>query len=369
VIGDTAKADVDFRAKSGTLTIPAGATQADVPITVVGDTAPEGDEFLLVQLDDVAGGTLTGSRGVLRISDDDAAPTRLEVQAADAQVTEGDSGTSNADVPVKLNEAPTGPVSVHWQTAGVEAAAPDDFVAASGTLTFAAGETQKDIPVAIVGDGVHESTERFVVALSTPSGVAITRPTGTVTVVDNDAAPVAPPPTGGGGTTPPVDQGVAPIRPIVTVTPPIIPRPVAHVLAKGIAVQYGCLNGPVTAVAASAVTETDLCVVGPSALKTRGCVVKAKATYRFGVTLKTVRRTKKGRIAVPRRRSLVTLVAFKLNGKPSGSAAKRPFYAKVDGTRLKAGTNVLTADVTLRDPIKKHALFHRHLTFKFQACP
>jgi hypothetical protein len=271
---------------------------------------------------------------------------------------------------VKLSEAPTGPVSVHWQTAGVEAAAPGDFVAASGTLTFAAGETQKDIPVAIVGDGVHEDTERFVLALSTPSGVAITRPTGTVTVVDNDAAPVTPPPpTGGGGTTPPVDQGVAPIRPIATVTPPITTKPGAQGLVKGVAVQYGCLNGPVTAVAASAVTETDLCVEGPPELKTRGCVVKAKATYRFGVTLKTVRRTKKGRIAVPRRRSLVTLVAFKLNGKSSGSAGKRPFYAKVDGTRLKAGTNVLTADVTLRDPIKKHALFHRHLTFKFQACP
>jgi hypothetical protein len=44
----------------------------------------------------------------------------------------------------------------------------DDYVAASGTVTFAPGETTKQITVYAVGDQKYQQTEDFFVQLSNP---------------------------------------------------------------------------------------------------------------------------------------------------------------------------------------------------------
>jgi hypothetical protein len=61
----------------------------------------------------------------------------------------------------------------------------------STTLTFAAGVTSVTVTVAIVGDTVHENPETFSVVLSSPTGATIGTDTGTVTIIDNDAAMMA----------------------------------------------------------------------------------------------------------------------------------------------------------------------------------
>jgi len=50
---------------------------------------------------------------------------------------------------------------------------PSDYVAQAGTLTFANGETSKDIVVVLTDDDVFESTEVFSVTLSNTSGGAV----------------------------------------------------------------------------------------------------------------------------------------------------------------------------------------------------
>jgi beta-glucosidase len=93
-------------------------------------------------------------------------------------------------VPVKLNQASATPVTVGYSTADGTATAGKDYTAASGTLTFAPGETSKDVTLTSIDDGVNEPSETFSLNLSNPSaGVSLgNRPSSTVTIVDDDAA-------------------------------------------------------------------------------------------------------------------------------------------------------------------------------------
>jgi beta-glucosidase len=76
-------------------------------------------------------------------------------------------------VPVRLNRASDSAVMVKYATADGTASAGKDYEAASGTLTFAPGETTKTVTVAVYGDTTTESDEYFYLVLSDPSGNAL----------------------------------------------------------------------------------------------------------------------------------------------------------------------------------------------------
>jgi subtilisin-like proprotein convertase family protein len=106
----------------------------------------------------------------------------------DVVVTEGQSGTANANLTVTLTRGNSGVVTVNYATSDGSALAPGDYTSTSSSLSFAAGETTKQISVPVVGDALSEIDETFSVTLSNPSGATITDDTGTVTIDDNDAA-------------------------------------------------------------------------------------------------------------------------------------------------------------------------------------
>jgi hypothetical protein len=93
-----------------------------------------------------------------------------------------------AVVDVTLSSASDETVTVHWATADGTAGA-EDYVPASGTLTFASGETTKRAVVLIKGDALDEPDETFFVDLSSPEHATIERARATVTIVDDDPAP------------------------------------------------------------------------------------------------------------------------------------------------------------------------------------
>jgi hypothetical protein len=64
-------------------------------------------------------------------------------------------------------------------------------VGTSGTLTFAPGETQKSVPVTIIGDTLNEADETFFLDLSSPDNAEIASGHGTATIVDDDPRPRA----------------------------------------------------------------------------------------------------------------------------------------------------------------------------------
>jgi hypothetical protein len=63
--------------------------------------------------------------------------------------------------------------TVNYATSNGTATAGSDYTAASGTLTFAAGETQKTVLVATSSDAATDPGETVVLTLSSPSGNAI----------------------------------------------------------------------------------------------------------------------------------------------------------------------------------------------------
>jgi hypothetical protein len=100
--------------------------------------------------------------------------------------TEADEGQTAAFT-VTLTPAQPSPVTVAWATADRQATAPADYTAASGTLTFAPGQTSATIMIALTDDAIAELAETFAVELRQPSGATITRAVGLATISDDDA--------------------------------------------------------------------------------------------------------------------------------------------------------------------------------------
>ncbi len=70
---------------------------------------------------------------------------------------------------IELQAAVNQSVSVDYKTLDNTAVAGEDYLPATGTVTFAKGETSKTIDLTIVGDDLREADEAFVVELVNPS--------------------------------------------------------------------------------------------------------------------------------------------------------------------------------------------------------
>ncbi len=117
------------------------------------------------------------------------------------QVIEGNSGTTDALVAVNLSGPSAQTVSVDYTTAdgvtvglNVAATAADsDYIAGTGTLSFAPGETTKNIVVKVLGDTAYEYDERFKVIISNPVNATLLganagfADTGSIVIKNDDA--------------------------------------------------------------------------------------------------------------------------------------------------------------------------------------
>ena len=111
-----------------------------------------------------------------------AAPPALSV--ADATAAEpGAGGTTTLDFVVSLNRAASGTVTVDHATSDGTATAGADYTAASGTLSFAVGETSKTVSVPVLNDAHDEGSETLTLTLSNATGAVIGdgEATGTIT--------------------------------------------------------------------------------------------------------------------------------------------------------------------------------------------
>jgi aryl-phospho-beta-D-glucosidase BglC (GH1 family)/ribosomal protein L35AE/L33A len=187
----TATSGSDYTAKTGTLTFAAGEISKAVDVLVVGDTLIEADETFLLRLTSASGATIATSQATGTIQNDDQAPSTPSISIGNATLTEGNSGTANMVFTVTLSQASTSAVTVRYATANGTAIAGSDYNAASGTLTFAAGQTSKLVTVAVRGDTLAEAAETFKVQLSSAGGATIASGIGTGTITDNDQPPTA----------------------------------------------------------------------------------------------------------------------------------------------------------------------------------
>ena len=166
-----------------------------VTVTAVPDDIDNADDERTVRISHtvVATGTDYKDESALpvdvTVTDDDDEPT-LSIDAP--TVTEGDSSTTILTFKVTLSPASGKAVSVAYADAGMGTAtsATDYAAITSGTLNFAAGDTEKTVAVTINGDEVDEPNETVILRLSSPSNAALsggkTTLDGTGTITDDD---------------------------------------------------------------------------------------------------------------------------------------------------------------------------------------
>lgn len=114
---------------------------------------------------------------------------QITLSVNDTAVTEGNSGSAPATFTVSLSGPSKGTVNVDYATADGTATAPGDYTATSGTLTFAPGETSKQVSVPVVGDTVSEPDERFTLNLSNATGATIADGVGTGIILNDEPPP------------------------------------------------------------------------------------------------------------------------------------------------------------------------------------
>ncbi|MBV9924143.1 MAG: DUF4214 domain-containing protein [Acidobacteria bacterium] len=117
-------------------------------------------------------------------------PGALEFSAA--TYTAGENAGSVV-ISVSRTGGSDGAVSVNYATSNgtATAGANADYIAASGTLNFAQGETTKTFSVTVNEDTLDEADETVNLTLSNPTGGATlgAQSTATLTITDNDAQP------------------------------------------------------------------------------------------------------------------------------------------------------------------------------------
>ena len=108
----------------------------------------------------------------------------VAVSVADARAEEGTDET--IDFAVSLSRETHASVTVDYTTADGSATAGEDYTRTSGTLSFAAGETEKTVAVPVLDDAVDEGEETFTLRLSDATGARIADGVATGTIENSD---------------------------------------------------------------------------------------------------------------------------------------------------------------------------------------
>jgi predicted outer membrane repeat protein len=179
--------DSDYNSASGTITFNPGETSKVISIGVIGDNKAETSETFSVNLLGATNSTITDILGVATIIDDDNQPT---ISISDVSVSEGNTGTTNANFTISLSNPSSQQVTVNYNTSDGTAQVGDaDYNSATGTIIFAAGETSKVISIGVIGDNNFETDETFSVNLLGATNGTIADNLGVATIINDDNQP------------------------------------------------------------------------------------------------------------------------------------------------------------------------------------
>ena len=109
-----------------------------------------------------------------------------QISVGDTSQTEG----GNMMFVVRLDRVASGPVTLNYSTANGTAVSPDDYTFTSGGITFAPGETHRNVFIPVVPDSLYEANETFFLNLSSSSNnAAIADGQGIGTIINTNQAP------------------------------------------------------------------------------------------------------------------------------------------------------------------------------------
>ena len=179
---------------SGSLTIAAGTTSADISVAIIDDSSAENAETVILTLTGGGSGYRLGSPRVhtLTITDNDSTSAQPSVSFNSASSNAAESaGTRN--VTVTISPAPSSGFTLSYGVSGTAAAGNDFTIQNSGTVAVAAGATSASIPIAITDDDTDERDETVVLTLTGGTGYTLGSTTvHTLTITDNDDQPDTP---------------------------------------------------------------------------------------------------------------------------------------------------------------------------------
>ncbi len=118
-----------------------------------------------------------------------AAPPTTDLAIDDVRLPEGGPDGTTDFTFTLTRTGPTNLTSrVGYATVDGTALSGEDYEPATGTVTFAPGETAKAVTVRAIADSVSEPDETFSVVLSNPQNASIARDRGVGTIVNDDGA-------------------------------------------------------------------------------------------------------------------------------------------------------------------------------------
>ncbi len=182
-----ATAPGDYGAVSGTLVFAPGTAIQSFNVPIVNDALYESNETVLLSLGEPMSNTTAGAitTATLTILNDDPMPA---VQFSSTAYTATES-TGVGYITATLS-APAGiTATVRYTTNNGTATAPGDYLAATGTLTFAPGVTTQLINIHVVTDTLREAVETMSVTLGNAVNAILGSPASATLFINDDTAP------------------------------------------------------------------------------------------------------------------------------------------------------------------------------------
>lgn len=158
---------------------PESNDRADAPLPLNGTyySATHGVRFRTL----ASGGTAPNEWIDVQVEFD----SRLQFASTALQI---DESSGSAVLTVSRSNGSAGTASITYTTANGTATAGNDYLASTGTVTWANGDaTDKQILIPIRPDAIADSGETFTVTLSNPSGAALVSTQATATITLRDA--------------------------------------------------------------------------------------------------------------------------------------------------------------------------------------
>lgn len=185
-VSGTASNPADHDLAPSTLTVPAGATTANITFNVVNDSLDEDNETVILTMGTPTNANLgTTKIHTVTITDDDPSPT-VAFTAASQSVSEG-AGTATTKVTLSAVSGRT--VTIPYTISGT-ANNPADHNLANGSFTIAAGTTSASKTISIVDDSLYEGNETIIITLGSPTNATLgAMPIQTITITENDPIP------------------------------------------------------------------------------------------------------------------------------------------------------------------------------------
>ena len=183
---------------------PGNVINNDINTALNYDASSADSVFTLVaECDDQSTGTKTvttadaakdGSNNFINVNFTVSAPSGPDPTFSIApSATSVAESAANVSLTVSLSPISASQLTVQVNTVAGTATAGSDYTTTSQTLTFAIGESTKTVTIPILQDTTDEVDETFQVGLSNQSAgseISSTNSTSTVTIVDDDNAPI-----------------------------------------------------------------------------------------------------------------------------------------------------------------------------------